>query len=248
MTREERAAKYQIIKQLSKEGYGIDRMNPNKITYVSLFDLFDLHLTDDPETIAYVELGKGVITINKNLDLNQVSLVVRHEIMHEYEDHMKRFIEYVAKERGVSPEDVDLDTITDEEHEDENMAADWELSNRTYTDKDKIVAKGIRLKQKDGSWGVVHGLVTDIDHPDWVNDDMETMYSRLEAERKKHPKKSGIPEDPSEKDIDLKSGSDPQGNIDIDPDYREGWNKFAELLRKGKVNPDSLQKQLDIEG
>ena len=87
MTKREYIGKQQVHKILSEQGYP---------TYAHLFDLFDLHLTKDPKVIGYMIPGKAVITVNEDLDLEQVSVVVRHEILHEYLNHAVRMEKHLA--------------------------------------------------------------------------------------------------------------------------------------------------------
>lgn len=171
MTKEEKRAKDLIIKKLYEDGYGSNKNTGNKITYAYLLDFFDIHLTSDPRTVAYVRFDKAEITINRNLDIDQVSLIVRHEILHQYLDHMKRF------EKHYKSKGKDFSKVTPLEHQLQNIAADYEISNRGYTDADKIIAKRIKLST---SQQPLEGLVTDIDHPEWVNMSMEQMYDELE--------------------------------------------------------------------
>lgn len=164
MTKRDQLAKQEILKILAEEGY---------VTYAKLFDLFDLNLTKDPEVVGYMEPGKARIVVNENLNIDQVSFIVRHEILHEYLDHQLR----MKKHMGDDAYEKRSPAI----HKLINMAADWEISNRGYTDKDKRTAKRITIGDK-----VVQGLVTDIDHPDWVNLSLEQMFDKLNDEYKKN--------------------------------------------------------------
>jgi hypothetical protein len=78
MTKVEVAVKNLLLDMLNKQGYP---------TYSRLLDKFHINLTSDPKVIAYMEPGKGRIVINRGLDLEQVSVIVRHEILHEYLSH-----------------------------------------------------------------------------------------------------------------------------------------------------------------
>ena len=74
-------AKAELVKILREEGYA---------TYASLLQYFDVYLTDDPEVVGYMEPGKARIVLNGTLTVDQISTVVRHEILHEYLTHMER--------------------------------------------------------------------------------------------------------------------------------------------------------------
>lgn len=151
MTRLERLGKQQVLKVLNENGYP---------TYGELFDLFDLHLTEDPDVVGYMEPGKATITVNKYLDIDQVSMVVRHEILHEFLNHQKRL-----EKMGRQFSDI------------ANIAGDYEISNVGYTDADKRNARALNLNGR-----ILKGLVTEDDHPDWVDLSFEEMVEKLEKE------------------------------------------------------------------
>ena len=154
MTKRERLAKSQVMNVLGKQGYS---------TYARLLQLFDLHLTKDPDVIAYMIPNKAIIVINEGLDIDQVSTVVRHEILHEYLSHQLR----MERHLNGKPEN----------HLQANIAGDYEISNRGYTEQDKRIARSIVLNGK-----VISGLVTEDQHPDWVDLSYEEMYDRLASE------------------------------------------------------------------
>lgn len=175
MTRIEYAAKQQVMKVLLKNGYR---------TYAMLLDKFDLNLTSDPSVIGYMDITKARIVLNKNLDINQVSVIVRHEILHEYLSHALRMERHVGKDKWANR--------TPQQHKLSNIAADYEISNRGYTEYDKeqvrnIVINGVSLS----------GLVTEDQHPEWVNMSLEDMYDELEKEQEKEKQEienSGTPQ------------------------------------------------------
>ena len=170
MTKNEQIAKEQIIDILLKDGYK---------TYAQLFSLFDLNLTNDPESIAYMIPDKGVIVINANVDTDQVSVLVRHEILHEYLAHKLRMEKHLGDDKYAKRSPL--------MHQMMNIAGDYEISNRGYTDKDKQTVRGIRLNDK-----VLSGLVTEDEHPDWYDEktgqglSFEEMYDKLAEESEKN--------------------------------------------------------------
>ena len=154
-------AKHEIINILRKQGYP---------TYARLVDLFDIFLTDDPNVVGYMIPGKAKIVLNQNLSINQVSTIVRHEILHEYLTHGPRQQEFDKAHPELNPEfggDVS------------NIAADFEISNRGYTDADKTIARAIKLGDK-----VLQGLVTEDQYPDWKDMSYEEMYQKLLEKQK----------------------------------------------------------------
>lgn len=156
-------AKKQLKKRLREQGYA---------TYARLLDLFDVYLTDDPEHIAYMYPGKAVIVMNKNLNIDQVSTLVRHEILHEYLAHKQRQQRYHANNPkwGTGENAGDNPAF----HKLQNIAGDFEISNKGYTDRDKSIARAIKLGDQ-----VLRGLVTEDQYPGWENMTFEEMYEKL---------------------------------------------------------------------
>lgn len=149
-------AKSEIINILRKQGYP---------TYARLVDLVDIYLTDDPNVIGYMLPGKAKIVLNQNLSINQVSTIVRHEILHEYLTHGPRKDAFDKDHPELNP------NLAQDEF---NIAADFEISNRGYTDADKSIARAIKLGDK-----VLQGLVTEDQYPDWQDMTFEQMYQKL---------------------------------------------------------------------
>ena len=105
-------AKNEIINILRKQGYP---------TYARLVDLFDIYLTDDENVIGYMIPGQAKIVLNKDLSINQVSTIVRHEILHEYLTHGPRQQEFDKAHPELNPHLAP--------HDISNIAADFEISN-----------------------------------------------------------------------------------------------------------------------
>ena len=154
MTARDEAAKEQIIRKLRSEGYP---------TYARLFDLFDLNLTDNPNVVGYMLPGKAKIVLNENLSIDQVSTIVRHEILHEWLSHGPRGEKFNKEHPDLLPD-----------HDTSNIAADYEISNVGYTDKDKRAARAIILGDK-----TLQGLVTEDQYPGWEDKSFEEMYEEL---------------------------------------------------------------------
>ncbi|MGM9544671.1 MAG: hypothetical protein ACI3T9_06770 [Romboutsia timonensis] len=154
MTAREEAAKEQIIRVLRKEGYP---------TYARLFDLFDLNLTDDPNVIGYMLPGKAKIVLNENLSIDQVSVVVRHEILHEWLSHGPRSEAFDKAHPDLLPD-----------HDTSNIAADFEISNLGYTDKDKRTERNLIMGDE-----ILQGLITEDQFPGWEDKTFEEMYEEL---------------------------------------------------------------------
>lgn len=176
MTREEKIAKNFLMRLLSSDGYP---------TYAKIFSRFDLNFTNDPSVVAYMVPDKGVVVINRALDEKQCSVVIRHEILHDYLRHEKRLLDKLARDAGLDPDALDDVAIGDLKKElysseEFNIAADYEISNRGYTDRDKRTIRNIELNGQ-----ILSGLVTEDDHPDWVDLSVEEMFDELKKEKRK---------------------------------------------------------------
>lgn len=158
MLKRDRDLKDDIIDILRKQGYA---------TYARLLQLFDVYTTDDPNAIAYMIPGKAAIVLNENaLYEDQVSVLVRHEILHEFLTHMERQIEFEKAHPGLKAPKSNNRLA--------NIAADFEISNVGYTDNDKYRIKNIQMGND-----YLQGLVTELDEPGWENLTFEEMYEKL---------------------------------------------------------------------
>lgn len=151
-------AKKQIIKILRDQKYN---------RYADLVGMFDIYLTDAPDVVGYMVPNAAKIVLNKDLDIYQVSVIVRHEILHEYLTHAKREQKFNAAHPDYTPD-----------HQLMNIAADMEISNRGYTHDDKVNVRSIRLHGQK-----LKGLVTEDHDPSWVTLSFEELYEKLLQER-----------------------------------------------------------------
>lgn len=174
MTREEKVAKNYLRRVLSTNGYP---------TYAKIFEKFDFNFTKDPGVVAYLDPEKGIIVANRGLDENQICVIIRHEILHDYLRHEKRLLNKLAAEKGLDPDDLDDLSIKDLKkdlysNKNFNIAGDYEISNRGYTDRDKETVRNISLNGR-----ILSGLVTEDDHPEWANMSIEEMFDELRKEQ-----------------------------------------------------------------
>lgn len=181
MTREEKFAKQLIMRNLSEQGYP---------TYAKLLNEFDLNLTENPRVVAFMEPDKGRIVVNRGLEESQVSVIIRHEILHSYLKHEKRLLQKLARDSGLDydelVDDTSMQDVLDDlknklySTDDFNIAADYEISNLAYTDVDKDTVRQININGQ-----ILSGLVTEDQHPEWVDYSVEDMYQELTKQRQK---------------------------------------------------------------
>lgn len=225
MTARDEAAKEQIIRKLRSEGYP---------TYARLFDLFDLNLTDNPDVVGYMLPGKAKIVLNENLSIDQVSTIVRHEILHEWLSHGARSEKFDKEHPDLLPD-----------HDTSNIAADYEISNVGYTDRDKRAARAIILGDK-----TLQGLVTEDQYPGWEDKSFEEMYEELLKKNLEEKKQllnllkqlhKMLPEDEDDQSSSIDSGqssSDSQNNDGIGDSQ----------VPSGNQNDDNSNSSADING
>lgn len=197
MTREERATQIDLANRLGEQGYA---------TYAKLFMLFDLRLTSDPRYIGFMEPGKARITLNRTLEPHQMLLTIRHEILHEYLTHEMRLLDHIAEKNP----DLDADEVSLKEilYKDDvfNIAADYEISNRGYTEQDKNDIRHIKFNGQ-----IVSGLVTEDKHPDWINMTVEEMYDLLRDERDQAQQDAQQNQQDSQEQQDSQSNDEGEG-------------------------------------
>lgn len=158
MIRKSQEAKEEIIDILRSQGYA---------TYARLLNLFDFYFTDDDNVIAYMIPQKAAIVMNEKItDEPTVSMLVRHEILHEYLTHLERQIEFEKNHPGLKPPKSNNRLA--------NIAADFEISNLGYTDADKMKVRNVMMGDK-----ILSGLVTEDENPAWVNMTFEEMYEEI---------------------------------------------------------------------
>ena len=238
MTARDEAAKEQIIRKLRSEGYP---------TYARLFDLFDLNLTDNPDVVGYMLPGKAKIVLNENLSIDQVSTVVRHEILHEWLSHGARSEKFNKEHPDLLPD-----------HDTSNIAADYEISNIGYTDKDKRAARAIILGDK-----TLQGLVTEDQYPGWEDKSFEEMYEELLKQSLEEKKQlldllkqlhKMLPEDEDDQNQSQPSGtpSDPNSDDDSSDNQNSGTSssdssetQLSDQQGQEQSQADKAQQALD---
>ena len=232
MTKEEFAAKQEIIDILRRGGYK---------TYAELVNLFDINLTNDPDLAAAVDINKARIILNRGVPAESISTLIRHELLHRWLEHNFRLEQHIGKDKW--------DRRTRREAELGNIAGDYEISNRGYTKKDEEIVRNLKLRLPDGSIKPFAGLVTELDHPDWVNLSIEEMYDKLKEEADKEEQDAlnainDMANQMEQENNDSASGDD-KGNDSHSSSnnnsnkksqaYIDGWRKAIEDYKAGKL-------------
>ena len=151
-------AKNELTNILRRQGYA---------TYARILQLFDFYYTDDEDTVAYMIPQQAAIVMNEKVNTEEMaSVLIRHEILHEYLTHYERQIEFEKNHPGLK--------LPQGSHKLANIAADFDISNTGYTDADKITVRSMMLGDR-----LLSGLVTEDHNADWVNLTFEEMYEKL---------------------------------------------------------------------
>ena len=236
MTREERETKAYIQNKLAKQGYP---------TYASILGDFDLNLTRDPYTVGFMEPNKGRIVLNRGLDENQVSVIIRHEILHQFLEHERRLLKHLADKHNLDFDKVDDNSLNDLKrklYSDDlfNIAADYEISNRGYTEDDKDDIRNILLNGQ-----VLSGLVTEDEHPDWVDLSVEEMYDKLKEDKQNQSQNqdSGDQSSDDSNDQDSSQQSDSSQGQNSSNDSQNDSSQDSSSNSNDQSSDDSQQDQ-----
>lgn len=175
--------KSRIILYLQQEGY---------VTYANRLADIKFIIADvyrgSHISIAAMFPDKAEIVINpamidekqflgqKKKMMDQLSVLVRHELLHFLLVHSKRMIIHLAKKDPDWEKKYRSYSI----HRLANKAMDWNLSQEGYDEHDKEV---VRLMTKNGS--VVGGLILSDDHPEWINLTFEELLDKVIEEKEK---------------------------------------------------------------
>lgn len=182
MTAQEREYKKRLIHFLKNGNpeVGIYEKYPY---YAAYLEKFDINLTDDPNVTAYTVYEEKRIVINRGVNEQQVSVVIRHELLHNYLKHNYRLEKHVGERRWGGEDPVAGDIPVDDLHQIGNIAADFEISNRGYTKKDKQTIRNLMINDR-----LVGGLITEDSHKDWrlmtveqLMDELERLYRQDDA-------------------------------------------------------------------
>lgn len=199
MTKLERGTRSALAKFMRSQGY---------VTYAGLLLKFDLNFytpkSGKPFAAAMIP-NQGRILINPIIDDKEaLSVLIRHEILHEYLKHHNRLMKHLADQANLdydTLDDLSLKQLEKQLYSNKifNTAADYEISNRGYTENDKNLIRNIGPYLH--STREMRGLVTEDDHPEWINLPVEDMYDRLVDELNKARKEAEKKAKEEENDI-----------------------------------------------
>ena len=211
MSARDKLVKEQLIQHLIDNGYG---------TYARRLKEFEVFVADMfngvPINTAAMFPETGEIVINPGFfDLpdedqawNQLSVLIRHEMLHFLLVHEKRLVDHM---KDTDP-DFENNYRKASIHKIANYAMDWELSELGYDDHDKEVVRVMTLNGE-----VIGGLILSDDHPEWLNKPMEELYELVKKEVEEG--RMQLPPSPPGG-----GGGGSGGGKGPSQEYADGWN------------------------
>jgi hypothetical protein len=173
----EKKLKKRLLALLRDDGKG-----HHHARYADRLELLDVQivpLSVDPYFTAAIYYDLGLIRISEGF-LNdpstfyQLHVLIRHELAHLFLSHQIRMANKLGEEMHLKTQ------FSASLHRLINIIADDEISNRKYSDEDKIIVRNMVLNGR-----VIGGLVTEDHKEDWIHLSIEEMHERLEAEIEK---------------------------------------------------------------
>lgn len=193
-TAREKATYRKIINYLNEEGYATyaRRLQNYRLVLASMVgnhyikvacmlpDTGDIYV--NPAMLDLYGVGYGVRDEKKKIAKlwEQLSVVIRHELLHFLLNHQERMLKYLQKKDPEFLKKYSQPTL----HDLANVAEDYEISNRGYDQHDKEVVRTLTVNGR-----VIGGLIAE-DKDSWHTEDwgglsFETMYEKLLTEHEK---------------------------------------------------------------
>lgn len=226
MTARDKLVKEQLIQRLIDTGYG---------TYAKRLKEFEVFVADMfngvPIRTAAMFPETGEIVINPGFfeladeeqAWNQLSVLIRHEMLHFLLVHEKRLFDHLVATDPNFKETYEKASI----HQIANYAMDWELSELGYDEDDKEVVRVMTLNGE-----VIGGLILSDDHPEWLHKPMEDLFELVKKEvdegRMQLP-----PAEPGE-------GGGGQGGKGPSQEYADGWNAIMAKFDDPNISDQEL--------
>ncbi len=159
MTRLERGTRAALAKYLREQGY---------VTYARLLLGMELnfHHPNYPFA-AMIDADKGIIYINPKIDDKEdLSVIIRHEILHHYLAHQERVLKHYAKQRGLEwsdIKDIPLEDLVNMDEDDFAKLADSlgdDVRDKAYTNRK--IARGLYIDSANSvPGGPYHNIIKD---------------------------------------------------------------------------------------
>lgn len=171
MTDTEKRLKKKLIALLRDDGKG--HKHAKYAERLEKFDIQIVPLSADPMFTAAISFDTGIIYIGEGFltdqgTFYQLNVLLRHELAHNLLMHQIRMAYKLGEEAHAHISlSASLHSLT-------NTIADDEISNRKYSEEDKIIVRNMTLNGK-----LIGGLVTEDHRKDWVKMSIEEMYDQI---------------------------------------------------------------------
>ena len=178
MTKREKALKKKLIALLRDDGKG--HRHAKYAERLEDFIVKIVSLEDDPEMTAAVNFEEVTIYISEGFltDPNtfyQLNVLMRHELAHYLMQHQIRMLDKLISKYG--KDSGTRMSMSIAIHKLLNIIEDFEISNKRYTEADKLIIKNMTL-----NFEVIGGLVTEEIRKDWQKLSVIEMYDLLSDE------------------------------------------------------------------
>ena len=167
----EKRLKKKLVALLRDDGKG--HRHAKYADRLEKFDIQIVPLDVDPMFTAGIVFDRGIIYIGEGFltdpaTFYQLNVLLRHELAHNLLMHQIRMAYKVGEEAHLHIQ------LSQSLHELTNIIADDEISNRKYSEEDKIIVRNMTLNGK-----LIGGLVTEDHRKDWINMSIEEMYDQI---------------------------------------------------------------------
>ena len=175
MSKKEQALKKRLIALLKDDGKG-----HRHAKFAKRLEDFIIKIVDretDPNMTAAVNWEAVTIYISSGFlsdpsTFFQLNVLMRHELAHHLMQHQLRMMHIIVSKYG--EEGYTHIKMSQSLHELMNVIEDFEISNKRYTDEDKITVRNMVLNGR-----IIGGLVTEDQRKAWMNMSVEEMYIEL---------------------------------------------------------------------
>lgn len=137
--------------------------------------------TEDPNMTAAVSWEEVTIYVSDGFVTNddeifgQLNVVLRHELAHYLMQHNIRMLHKLTAKYG--EKGYTHLSMSKSLHEILNIIMDFEISNKRYTNEDKVTMRNLIIGGR-----LVTALVTEDHRRQWINLPLEDMYDEIEKE------------------------------------------------------------------
>ena len=178
MTKREKALKKKLIALLRDDGKG--HRHAKYAERLEDFIVKIVAIKDDPKMTAAVNFEDVTIYISEGFltdpkTFYQLNVLMRHELAHYLMQHQIRMLDKLISKYG--KEGGTRLSMSRSIHSLLNIIEDFEISNKRYSEEDKLIVKNMVL-----NFRTIGGLVTEEIRRDWQQLDVIEMYEQLSNE------------------------------------------------------------------